>query len=226
MKVDVIVPCYNEGPRVGRILKILQDSPYINKIIFVDDGSTDNSSEVAKSFSKIKMIKLKKNLGKGGAVRKGLKYVDTDAVFLCDADLRGLKDHHIRKLMMAYSKHPNSLVIAHRRVNKSNLRYFGRYKITPRLDGERILSKKDLEKVVASEFADGYGLEAWMNYYFRKNRKKTRIIPLYGLMDGPLKRKRVKDRAMEAKEILATYSDIYRLELKKSKALVKVLSEL
>ncbi|MEK9178781.1 MAG: hypothetical protein AAB801_03305, partial [Patescibacteria group bacterium] len=103
---------------------------------------------------------------------------------------------------------------------------FGRYKITPRLDGERMLSKKDLEKVLNSEYSEGYGLEAWMNYYFRKNKRKTTVLPLYGLKDGPLKRKRVKDHASEAREILTTYSDIYFQELKNSKSLIKILPEL
>lgn len=226
MKIDVIVPCFNEGPRVGRVLAALSESEVINKIIFVDDGSTDNSYEIAKGFSNVKALRIKKNIGKGGAVKKALPYVTTEAVFLCDADLRGLKDRHIKALLKVYLKNPRGLVIGHRRVNRSKVRYLGRYKITPRLDGERILTTNDLKHVLASENSEGYGLEAWMNYYFRKNKRKTTVIPLFGLKDGPLKRKRVKDHALEAREVLSTYSDIYLielLELKKNKALVKFL---
>ena len=78
MKLSVIVPCYNEEKTIKRLIeKILKFNLYEKEIIIVDDCSTDNSSEIikllAKSNKDIKSIFSKKNLGKGGALKKGIK---------------------------------------------------------------------------------------------------------------------------------------------------------
>lgn len=215
-KVDVIIPCHNEGPRVGAVLKALLSSPHVNKIIVVDDGSNDNSSEVAKTFSKTEVITLKKNIGKGGAVRKTLDKIETEAVFLCDADIRGFQKEHLEILLEAYRKNPKGLVIGIRMGKKHNkLMYWLRENLIFAIDGERIMSKSDLKAILRSKNADGYGLEAWTNYYFRKNKKQTRIVVLDGVWDGPWSRKEIRAWANEAKEISGTYKEVYKDSLKR-----------
>ena len=92
MKLSVIVPCYNEEKTIKRLVeKILKFNLYEKEIIIVDDCSTDNSSEIikllAKSNKDIKSIFSKKNLGKGGAIKKGIKDAEGDIILIQDADL-------------------------------------------------------------------------------------------------------------------------------------------
>ncbi|MBW2105836.1 MAG: glycosyltransferase [Deltaproteobacteria bacterium] len=74
MKTTAIVPIFNEEKTIRNILFTLNNSELIDEIVVVDDSSTDNSLEEIKSFEremskKLKVISLKKNLGKGDAVR-------------------------------------------------------------------------------------------------------------------------------------------------------------
>lgn len=222
--VDAIVPCFNEEKRIGKVLKVLSKSSYINKIIVVDDGSSDNSAKKASSFTKTVVIRLAKNGGKGKAVRIGLSKVKKEAVFLCDADIKGLKNTHIKKLIEEYRKNPGGLIIGFRKKHKNKLLYWARRNVNPILDGERIISVKDLRKIVRSQNASGFRLEPWMNYYFRKNKKKTSIVPLTGVYNPHMIVKRenaIKCMALQYFTFMQIYSKIYKDQFKKYSRLQK-----
>ena len=86
--LSIIFPVYNEELRLkssfNHIRSFLKKKKkFKNEIIFSDDGSQDNSYnliiEFIKSFKsnkkiKIKVVKLRKNLGKGAALKMGVKY--------------------------------------------------------------------------------------------------------------------------------------------------------
>lgn len=89
MKIMIVMPVHNEESRVLQVLREL--SKYKEKVVVVDDGSTD------KSASKIKSLKLKNvillehkiNLGKGAALKTGCEYAfgnGAEAVILMDSD--------------------------------------------------------------------------------------------------------------------------------------------
>ncbi|MDY3373016.1 MAG: glycosyltransferase family 2 protein [Terrisporobacter othiniensis] len=90
--VSIITPCYNGGKVICRYLDSVLNQTYRNiELVFVNDGSTDNTEEVVlkykSSFEKsgMKLIYIKQeNKGLGGAIDTGLKYFTGD--FLCWAD--------------------------------------------------------------------------------------------------------------------------------------------
>lgn len=90
--VSIITPCYNGEKTVSRYLDSVLNQTYKNiELIFVNDGSTDNTEQVVLSYEKIfeengkKLIYIKQeNKGLGGAINTGLKYFTGD--FLCWAD--------------------------------------------------------------------------------------------------------------------------------------------
>ena len=84
--VSVILPAYNEADALPKVLDefLLQiDRNY--EIIVVDDGSTDETSQVVTRYP-FRLIKHSSNLGKGAAVRTGIEAARGDYIVVMDAD--------------------------------------------------------------------------------------------------------------------------------------------
>lgn len=113
MKVSVLIPCYNEEASIARcITSCLEQSHKPDEIIVVNDGSTDKSLHILKTFKKkIKIINLPKNVGnKSYAQEKGLKYVTGDIVVTTDGD--GVLDKDFIKNIIKEFKNPNIVASA------------------------------------------------------------------------------------------------------------------
>src|SRR6266480_4070752 len=107
-KLSIIIPVYNEEKTVVQILKKVLSTKLpvrLVEYIVVDDGSKDNSKFKIQSLKskKIKLLLHKKNLGKGAAVRTGLKYATGDYIIIQDADLE-YNPKDIGKLIHAITK--------------------------------------------------------------------------------------------------------------------------
>jgi len=99
IKLSVIIPCYNEEKTIFLIVdKIKKIKNLTAEIIIVDDLSTDNTCDVLKNISQvypdIKIITHENNLGKGGAIRSGIKLVTGNIVLIQDADLEYDPDNY------------------------------------------------------------------------------------------------------------------------------------
>ena len=90
MKLSIIIPTYNEEKTILQILdkiKKVNLDDIAKEIIIVDDCSTDKTKEIISNLKDIKKIYHDKNLGKGAAIRSGLKQVTGDLIIIQDADL-------------------------------------------------------------------------------------------------------------------------------------------
>lgn len=98
--IDIVVPCYNESlciellySEIEKCLSIL-GKDYSYRIIYVDDGSKDNTLDKIKELiqekgpDSVKYISFSRNFGKEAAIYAGLSYANADYVVLMDADLQ------------------------------------------------------------------------------------------------------------------------------------------
>lgn len=91
-KIGIIIPNYNYSEWIDKCLGSLVNQTYKNfEIIFIDDMSTDNSIEIAKSYKDkldIKIVKLKQRRYNGGARNEGYLYLseDIEYVWYIDSD--------------------------------------------------------------------------------------------------------------------------------------------
>lgn len=95
--LSIIVPCKNEEQAVpifySEFLKVAEKMGKINfEIIFVEDGSTDNTLGIIRDMSakdsRVRYISFSRNFGKEAAMSAGLKYSMGDYVAIMDADLQ------------------------------------------------------------------------------------------------------------------------------------------
>jgi glycosyltransferase involved in cell wall biosynthesis len=92
MKLSIIIPCFNEDKTIETIFnKVSEFNTLEKEIIIVDDFSSDGTSIITKDLQEknpeLKFIRHDKNLGKGGAIKSGLKLCTGDLIIIQDADL-------------------------------------------------------------------------------------------------------------------------------------------
>lgn len=94
IQISVIVPAFNEAQRLPATLKLIrayaQETGQSMEIIVIDDGSTDDTAEVARRFDAspmtLKVLVNDKNYGKGHAVRRGMLEAVGELQLFYDAD--------------------------------------------------------------------------------------------------------------------------------------------
>jgi glycosyltransferase involved in cell wall biosynthesis len=96
MDVSVVIPAYNEARRLPATLAgwhaYLCVQPFTSEVVVADDGSRDATAEVAAEAG-ARVVSLKPNRGKGGAVRAGVLAATGAAIAYVDADLNIAPDY-------------------------------------------------------------------------------------------------------------------------------------
>jgi dolichol-phosphate mannosyltransferase len=95
-RLDAVVPIYNEAdilPELdARLRRVLSDSGFDWRVIYVDDGSVDGSvqqlASLAAEHDRVSVVHLSRNFGQQLAIAAGLSMADADAVVLLDGDLQ------------------------------------------------------------------------------------------------------------------------------------------
>ena len=173
-EVTVVIPAYNEQISVGSVA--LQASKFVDRVIVVDDGSTDNTAEIVE-LAGAELIKHEKNMGKGVALKTGFEAAkNSDIIVTLDADGQH-KISDIPKLIKPIKEGGADIVNGSRYINGDGkdtpiYRRLGQkvldiatninanVKVTDSQSGFRAFSKKTLS---AFRFEQkGYGIESEM----------------------------------------------------------------
>jgi len=100
MDISVIVPLYNEEESLAElnewIAKVMKINGFSYEVVYVDDGSNDNSWKIVKDLSAsspyVKGLQFRRNYGKAAALNEGFKICRGDVVITMDADLQDSPD--------------------------------------------------------------------------------------------------------------------------------------
>lgn len=100
MNISIVIPLLNEAESLKElhnwIVSVMVEHAYSYEILFIDDGSTDNSwqiiEEIGANNPNIKALQFSRNYGKSQALNAGFKEVSGDVVITMDADLQDAPD--------------------------------------------------------------------------------------------------------------------------------------
>lgn len=93
--ISIVVPCFNEQDNISSFYKSLvlvlkKDSSHTYEIVYVDDGSTDQTLASLKGLAtkdkRVRLVRLSRNFGKEVAVSAGIEQARGDAILMIDAD--------------------------------------------------------------------------------------------------------------------------------------------
>lgn len=195
--LSVVVPAYNAESfiikNLTRVKEVLDQIRYDYEIICVDDGSVDKTSERAKIFSKkypkIKVVRYKKNLGKGHAVRFGMSKSKGDIIGFVDAGIE-LNPNGLSMLLEHMQWYKADIIVGSKRHAASKVSFpwqrrvlsFGYQILTRILFGLKVkdtqvgmkffraeVIKKILPRLLVKEFAFDIEMLSVANYLGFKN---------------------------------------------------------
>lgn len=164
-KASVIIPAFNEEKTVSEVIHACRESKYVSEVIVVDDGSTDQTSEVAKK-AYAKVIREENNRGKAYAMLRGSGEAKENILLFLDADLIGLTTLHVNDLIepVIAEKTDSTLGIFIGGRMRTDLAHF----ITPFLSGQRCM-RKELFLSAINSVDLRYGIEVALSKYFVRN---------------------------------------------------------
>jgi len=191
MKIMAVIPCYNEGRFIGSV--VLKTKKYVDNVLVVDDGSCDETSEIAK-LAGAQVIRHECNMGKGIALNTGInkaKELDADVLVLLDGDYQHNPDE-IPSLITPIVNGEADIVIGSRFLDKDceipRYRKFGEFvltrfsnvgskvKITDSQCGFRALSKKAIEKLDFN--SKGFSVESEMQFLAPELGLRIKEVPV------------------------------------------------
>jgi len=175
--VSALIPAFNEEKTVGNVVDVLKHCERIDEIIVINDGSSDNTSKIAKSHG-VHVIDLEQNIGKGGAICRGLQVVNGDIILILDADLIGLKKNHVNDMInpILFENVDMTIGIFTKGRTATDLAQ----KFAPFLSGQRAVKKAVLDSIDNLEISR-YGFEIALTKYADKQGLDVKEVYLENL---------------------------------------------
>lgn len=175
MKVAAIIPAYNEEKNIPSVLSIITKIKEVREILVVDDGSTDKTAEVARSFG-VKVLRLPYNQGKSLAMREGLNHTSAPIVFFLDADLVGLTEEQVKDMISPIIHGYGDMTLG--------IFYSGRsvtdlaQRVAPYLTGQRAMKRWVLDGLQEEEWLSGFGIEIAITRLAKNSNIRIVEVPL------------------------------------------------
>ena len=185
MLLSIIVPCYNEGESIKytyqEIKKVLNNINIQHEIVFINDGSKDNTLQILKNIGQndksVKYISFSRNFGKEAGMLAGLEYITGDCVVIMDADLQHPPEL-IPEMIKYYEEGYDQVIAKRNRKGDNKYRTWATklyYKLVNKLidvelvDGVgdfRLLSRKAVDSILAMKEYNRFskGIFSWIGF--------------------------------------------------------------
>jgi len=219
LDLTIVMPAYNESSRIGDSVLQIRDyfkgRPERWELIVVNDGSKDNTKEVAEALQRevpqMRLINFDQNGGKGRAVREGVLVSQGEFILIADADLSAAMSEYDR-LWQALSKNGEAGVIGSRAIGGDDcvvkqrlLRKFsGRcFNLLVRLlilrqysdtqCGFKLFRRAPLLDIFKTQVLDGFSFDIEILYIAQKKGYKVAEIPISWIEKEGSKVRLIKD---------------------------------
>lgn len=227
--LSIIIPAHNEAKRLPRTLEqvfsFLKAQPFTSEVIVVENGSSDNTLELASGFIKDHgnlVVIQEHRKGKGNAVRRGVLTARGEYRFICDADL-SMPIEDLQKffpstigefdIAIGSREAPGAI-----RYNEPPYRHVGgrainlviRSLILPGLNdtqcGFKCFRAETTEALFKKQTLMGWSFDIELLYLARRKKLKIREVPIHWYYDPDSKVNAVRDA-------LRMIGDIFRIHL-------------
>lgn len=214
--LSIIIPAHNEESRLprtlGQIFTFLEKQDYASEVIIVENGSSDQTLELAKRFANEHpnlVVIQEEQRGKGNAVRRGMLEAHGEYRFICDADL-SMPIEELAKFLPP-TLEDFDIAIGSReapgavRYNEPYYRHLGgravnlmiQMLILPGLNdtqcGFKCFRAKTTEALFRHQTLDGWSFDIELLYLARQKKLRIREIPIQWHFDADSKVRAVRD---------------------------------
>jgi len=175
--VAAIVAAYNEEQTIGPIVETLVQSGLFRDVIVISDGSTDGTADIAREAGASLVHQFPWKHGKGSAMMHGVSHTDAPILFFIDADLKGLRKDHLKKILAPVMSGKLAMCVGIRDRGPLMMKISAHL---PLIGGERAMLRKVFEDV-PDKYMQGFMVESAMNYYCRSHHLPYGTVELPGL---------------------------------------------
>jgi len=214
MKIDgvsIVIPAYNEEKGIAgtleEIKRMTKNLEMECEVIVVDDGSKDNTAEIASQSGGVKVIQHPQNRGYGASLKTGIHHAKYDTIVITDAD-GTYPNGDIPKLLAEMEQYDCEMVVGARTgenvripivrkpakwfINKL-ANYLSKTKIPDLNSGLRVMKKSIVEKYLGI-LPNGFSFTATITLAMLVNAYLVRYIPIdYRKREGKSKIRPIRD---------------------------------
>jgi glycosyltransferase involved in cell wall biosynthesis len=209
IELSVVVPAYNEAESINdtleRITETLKKMKISHEVIVVDDGSTDQTKEIAQKHDGVLVVSHRSNRGYGAALKTGLRNARGEWIFITDADgtypiedFPRLWEQNEKNDMVVGSRNAKSQHISWtRKPGKMVLSILANYlvgKKIPDLNSGMRLFRKELAMEFYHLYPQGFSFTITITLASLVNRYAVKYVPVtYSARKGKSKMNVVRD---------------------------------
>lgn len=190
-RVVCVVPVYNEADLIVNTINNLKKIKYIDEIVVVNDGSTDNIVDLVSELN-IRLIDLKKNFGKGYAIKTAINELEFDYIAFVDGDL-GNTSIEVENLILPIIKGRADVSIAKfsnietisntkggfgivKKFARKGVYIFTKKELDSSLSGQRVYKKEVIDKI--NYIPNNFGIEVAMTIQTLNNGFSILEVPV------------------------------------------------